>query len=167
MNERLDILNGIARQKLELLDGIYNLSLQADGYVNEDEVERLNNVFEAKRDLMNRIDSLDERFLQLFGELKAELGVSSIDELRRSQSPGLDELWGNTANIIAQIQKISALDIKVNEKIEELREHVSADLTRLRKQKNISSLYGNDRPKEKNRAARPRPSAGARFDIKN
>ena len=137
-------INIIMRRKLALLHEIYALSEQASGYINEADIERLGNIIADKQELIDSADHADRMFLAEFANLKAQLGIASMEELRVSQSPQLGELRRNTAEIFAMIEKIYTLDENINRGILKLREDITADLTRIRKQKHISSLYSND-----------------------
>ena len=146
--ENIDIsvrkMNDIMQRKLSLLYEMRNLSEQAYNYVSEDTIEPLNNIIEQKQAVIDEIDTLDDVFLTEFNSLKTGLGLSTIQELEDNKSPQLKNLRMNTADILDIMQKIAALDDKFNKSLIKLRENVSADLARIRKQKQVSGMYEND-----------------------
>lgn len=137
-------MNDIMQRKLSLLYEMRNLSEQAYNYVSEDTIEPLNNIIEQKQAVIDEIDTLDDVFLTEFNSLKTGLGLSTIQELEDNKSPQLKNLRMNTADILDIMQKIAALDDKFNKSLIKLRENVSADLARIRKQKQVSGMYEND-----------------------
>ena len=158
-------MNVILRRKLTSLREIKNLSEQAFGYINEEDIELLNNTIEAKQKLIHEVDHLDKLFLMEFDKLKSDLGLASIEDLHMSQSPELGELRGNTAEILGLLQKIFSFDEKINREVAKLREGITAELTRIRKQKHISTLYSNDGTRRQHNES-PDYSAKPAFDTK-
>ena len=166
INESVRQINNVMKRKLSLLYEMHNLSAKAYNYISEDSVEPLNNIFEAKQELIHEIDQLDRVFLDGFEQLKSGLGLSSIADLRQPQSPQLKDLQLNTAEIMDLMQKIGDLDAKLNQKIVKLREDIAADLTRIRRQKQVSGFYSNDNTRRQ-KDDQPDMSAPPNFDKKN
>ena len=162
----------ISRRKLALLDEMRYLSEKALGFVGEDDIDALENVVNAKQGLINEIDFLDEKFLIEYNDFKTAPGagvtlppVQTGDPGRIALSP-LEELKGVTAEILDALQKINDADKLFNAAVGKLRENISFELTRIRKQKDISALYGNGGPGRRKREASDlngKPS----FDAKN
>jgi hypothetical protein len=144
INGLIQSINLTMRRKLSLLYEIFNHSNLAFGYVSEDSVEQLANVFSEKQEMIYEIDYLDRKFLNEFEGLKAAVGISSMEELRVGDNGRLADLRLNTSEIMDILKKIDALDQKVNQKIAKLREDVAADLVRIRRQRHISGIYGSD-----------------------
>ena len=159
------VMNGIMRRKLSLLRDMLNLSEQAGNYIGEDSVESLNNIMDAKQELILEIDRLDKNFLNEFDMLKTNLNISSIEELRTSQSPELADLQSNTSEILGLLNKINALDKKINSSVVKLREDIASDLNRIRRQKQISSLYSGDGSQRSKNESANRPVL-SNFDTK-
>jgi hypothetical protein len=141
------------RRKLSLLYEMHSLSEQANNYISEECVESLGNIVDAKQELIAEVDRLDKLFLDDYGVLKAELGLSSIEELQGVAPPPLRELRLNTAEIMDLLKKIEALDKRFNGGIKSLREDISADLARIRRQKQTSGIYANDGKQRKKSSA--------------
>ena len=139
-------MNGIMQRKLSLLYEMHNLSSQAYGYLSEDGVEPLGNIYEAKQALIDEVDHLDKLFLHEFENLKAGLGLTSIADLSGNGSPLLKELKLNTSEILGPLEKIEGLDSRLNLKILKMRDDIAADLARVRKQKQVSGTYSSDGP---------------------
>jgi len=166
INESVRLMNGIMGRKLTLLYEMQNLSEQAYNYISEECVEPLNNIIEAKQALIVEIDHLDRRFLLEFEQLKNDLGLSSIADLRRGESPLLKDLRLNTAEILDILQKLDELDTKLNQGIVKLRDDIAADLTRIRRQKQISGVYSNETP-GKNKKEQTEYNSAPGFDKRN
>ena len=148
LNESVRLMNDIMRRKLSLLHEMHSLSVQAYNHISEESVEPLNNIIEAKQALIVEIDHLDRRFLLEFEKLKTDLGLTSMADLRRGESPLLKDLRLNTAEILDILQKLDELDAKLNHGIVKLRDDIAADLARIRRQKQISGAYSNDTPRQ-------------------
>ncbi|MCL2057830.1 MAG: flagellar protein FlgN [Oscillospiraceae bacterium] len=161
-DESLRQMNDILKRKLSTMGDMYHISEQAYGYINEDDVERLNNMIEAKQELIREIDHLDGLFLIEFDKLKANLGLSTIDELRMSQSRQLSELRSNTADVMSMAGRIYDFDVKINHGVTKLRDDITAELTQLRRQKQISDLYTNDGTSSTRGSSGARGASGAR-----
>lgn len=165
INESVRHMNGTMRRKLSLLYEIYSLTGRAYNYVSEDGTEPLNNIIEAKQELILEIDTLDKRFLTDFDALKTELGVSSVAEVRPDNSPEFKELRDNTVEILDILKKLDSMDFKLNQKIKKFREEIATDLTRIRKQRQISGVYSND-PARKQKADASDNAAPSVFNLK-
>jgi len=171
----VELMNGIMRRKLSLLYEMHGLSEQAYGYVSEESLEPLGNIIEAKQELIREIDQLDRSFLFEFERLKSDLGLSSMEDLKKPQNPHLRDLQDNSAEIMGLLNKIDALDVKLNQGIVKLREDIAADLSRIRRQKQVSGMYSSDGERQqKGEQATgagygPRPAGGAAhvFDKRN
>lgn len=149
----VDKLNAISRRKLSLLYELFNISSQAVNYISEDSVGQLDNLYKAKQELINEIDSIDREFLLDFDRLKAELGVASIEEIPRSRYPRISDLHENVGEILDILRKIEKLDKKASDSIIKLRAAIADDLVRIRRQKQITGKYENDRVQAKDGAA--------------
>jgi len=155
--EPVQKMNGILRRKLSLLNEALYLSEQAYNYIDEDNIEPLNNLIESKQELTREIDHYDRLFLFEFDKLKSDLGISSINELGTIDELGLKELKQNTEKILELLKKIEALDAKFNQGIAKLRNDIAADLVRITCQKQISGMYSSDAVK------RLYPNDGAQY----
>ena len=131
-------------RKLSLLYEMRNLSEKALNYVDEESVERLNGIFDDKQELIYEIDRLDNIFLAEFNKLKSEYNLSSIEVLNPAKSPELENLRRHTEEIMDLLHKIETLDRNVNQRIAKLRQDITAELTRIRKQRHISDIYSGD-----------------------
>ena len=166
IGESVRHMNEIMRRKLASLRDIYNLSQQAYSYINEDDVERLYNVIDEKQKFINDVDHLDKQFLIEFNKIKSDLGIESFAELHLSQSPGLEELHKNTADILEMLQKIYDYDLKINSGAAKLREGITVELIRIKKQKHISEIYSNDGNRRHNNEPVDYIAASSTIDIK-
>ena len=137
-------MNAIMRRKITLLNDMRDLSEQAGNYIDEESVGLLQNLLDAKQELIREVDRLDRMFLTQFNDVKTMLGVSSLEELSLTYSPELGDLRDNTSAICDLLNKIYEFDKKFNGDIRKLRDSVAADLTRIRRQKQISRLYTNE-----------------------
>ena len=144
LEESTKRMNAIMSRKLTILHEIYGLSEQASGYINERDIERLNNIIDEKQLLIDRADGLDKLFLSESDALKSSLDLNSLEVLRISQTAQLKDLQNNTADILAMIKKLYDMEIDINCGILKLRDDITADLNRIRKQKQISALYSRD-----------------------
>ena len=165
MSDSVKYMNEIMKRKLSLLHEMHYLSTQAYGYVSEESVDSLSNIFEAKQALIQEIDILDKQFLKLFDGLKAGFGINSMAELRQDKSPGLSDLRANTSEILEMLKKLDALDSKLNISVEKLRGDVAADLNRIRRQKQISGVYSSDAVR-RDKKDQPEIAPHSSFDTK-
>lgn len=165
----VDKLNAISRRKLSLLYELYNISSQAVNYISEDSVEQLDNLYEAKQELIREIDSIDVQFLADFDRLKAGLGVASIEDIPRGKFPRISDLHENTGEILDILKKIESLDKRASDSIIKLRAAIADDLIRIRRQKNIVGKYEHDRtqPQHSNKGNKGISLYSPGFDIKN
>ena len=165
VNASVDRMNENMRRKLSLLYEMYSLSASAYNYIGEESVEPLNNIFDSKQLLILEADSLDKQFLEDFETMKTDLGISSLAEFQRGNYPGLRELRMNTDEILDILGKLQAIDANVKNGIARLRDNVADDLTRIRRQKQISGAYADD-PSRQGRDDRVEIKASPSFDRK-
>ena len=158
-------INDLMRRKLSLLYEFYHFTSDEYNYVREESIELLGTIIEDKQELINEIDYLDRKFLTEFSVLKEILGVSSLEELSGSGDDGLlNELKLNTKEIMDLLIKIDTLDKKVNAKIAKLRADLTLDLSRVQKQRHISTLYSGDKPKPNLSPGQNNAYTGSTFD---
>ena len=158
-------MNEIMRRKLSLLRDMLNLSEQANNYLGEENVDLLNNIIDAKQELIRDIDHLDKKFLIEFETLKTEQGISSMEELKMSLSTELPILRENTSAILDILNKIYAFEKKFNGGAVKLRDDIAAELNRIRRQKQINAFYSNDSPRRKKNEPANHPAFSS-FDKK-
>ena len=161
-------MNASLRRKLSLLRDMRELSEQAGNYLDEENVERLDNIIASKQALILEIDHLDKLFLNAFNAVKTDQGISALDELHPRHRAELTELRSNTSDILGLLQIIYDNDIKTYGDIVKLRELAASDLARIRSQKNISRLYSNagPGPAAGQKAERPFHYSPSGFDLK-
>jgi hypothetical protein len=135
------------KKKLSILYEIHTLTSHEYLFAHEDGIEQLGNILAEKQDKMDEIDNLDRKFLVEFDALKKELGVSSLEDIGEQEGVGFSELKTNTSDMLTTLKKIEELDKKVQTKIMKLREDISNDLTRIKKQKHVSSIYNAENTK--------------------
>jgi len=151
----LQRMNAALRRKLSLLRDMQSYSEQAGTFIDEDNVEQLGNVFIEKQGLIEEIDYLDRQFLSDFDGFKSDLGICSLDEiygpdsvrfggLRERNAAGLRDLRAYTSEILGLARKIESLESGVNKRIKKLRDDLTADLARIRRQKQVSGFYAGD-----------------------
>jgi hypothetical protein len=138
------------KKKLSLLYEIYNCTSQELVYSNEEGIEQLGNIIQEKQELISEIDYLDRKFLIEFEDVKKELGVSTLDSLVGSSDESFAALKLNTSEIVEILNKIDRLGKIVRAKVVKLREDLSQELTKLKKQKHVSQIYGSEKPKGAN-----------------
>ena len=126
---------------------LYNHTLQEHIYASEDGVDLLSTVLKEKQDLMSEIDYLDRKFLVGFSDLKKELGVSSLEEMERTDDKDFADLRLNTVEILDTLKKIDSLDKKVQQKITKLRNDITQDLAKIKNQRRASKVYAEENAK--------------------
>jgi hypothetical protein len=67
--------------------------------------------------------------------------------------------------ILDILKKLDSMDFKLNQKIKKFREEIATDLTRIRKQRQISGVYSND-PVRKQKADASDNAAPSVFNLK-
>ena len=140
-------LNLIMKKKLSILYQIYNCTSQEYGYANEDGIEQLGILIEEKQGMISEIDYLDRKFLVEFEDLKQELGIDSLDNIDGEGNEELTVLKLNTTEILEILNKIDDLDKKVQTKVSKLREDLAQELTKIKKQKDVSKIYNTENAK--------------------
>ena len=167
INDIVSSINELMRRKLSLLFEFYRYTSDEYDYVREESMEQLGSIIVEKQEIINEINFLDRKFLVDFSSLKERLGISSLDELKnRGEYGSLTELKLNTKEIMNVLSKIDTLDKKVNAKIAKLRTELTSDLTRIQKQRNISTLYSGDKPKKNVSPGQKNVYSGSSFDRK-
>jgi hypothetical protein len=140
-------MNSIMQKKLSILYEIHNLTSLEYNYTYEDGIEQLGNILAEKQEMIYEIDYLDQKFLMEFDALKKELGVSSLEDVGEQDGEGFSELKSNTSDMLDTLKKIEKLDKKVQMKIMKLRGDISQELTRIKKQRHVSSIYNAENAK--------------------
>ena len=169
INELVVSINDLMRRKLSLLYEIYRYTSEEYLYVQEESMEQLGAVLADKQELISEIDYLDRKFLTDFSALKELLGIASFEELKAGEHGNrglLSELKLNTKEIMEILTKIDAQDKKVTAKIAKLRDDLTMELVRIRKQRNISTVYSGDKPQRNISPGQNNTYTGSTFDSK-
>jgi len=161
---RMDAIGDIQERKLALLGRMCAISESESLYATEDGVECLGNVLQERQGLISDIDHLDRRFLAEFEALKRALGVETLEEADASALGGSDRaeaMRRRTEKTVGLLRRIEAADRVSSARVAALRDSLAQDIVRLRKQRHINSIYGNEAAARGRKGRAAAPAAGA------
>lgn len=100
----------LSKDKKKYLREILKLTKDQKTFIENEDMDDINNTISEKEKLMSTIDLLDLNFLSLYNEVKELEGVKSIDEINSSKYSNLRDLKEVIGNINILISNISLID---------------------------------------------------------
>lgn len=108
--EYIQRLTENSEKKLKLLKELLLLTQNQTNAIQNENVENLNKLIDAKQSRLDEIDKIDEEFNVYFLRLKQFLKIKTLDEIKDQSIKGVKELQMVVSNVINIIKEISDLD---------------------------------------------------------
>ncbi|MBU5436597.1 flagellar protein FlgN [Tissierella sp. MSJ-40] len=140
----IDTMVALSKEKNELLLEILQLTKLQKDLIEKEDMEELNYVLDKKDKIMLEIDKIDVSFLTLYGQLKREENIDSLDEINTDKYPNLKDLKEVVAEVTSTLMSISLLDEKNNKSIRESLEKTKLELRRVKKGKIAYKGYNTE-----------------------
>lgn len=134
-------LTEISQKKYKLLQDMFILTGEHAKTINQEGIERLDKIIEAKQNLIEQIDKLDEEFNVYFSRLKQSLGIKSFDELKGPGFKGMEELQASVKQVMALIGEISQLDEQNNKNARILLNNLGDEIKKINQGKKVNMAY--------------------------
>lgn len=131
----IDTMVALSKEKNELLLEILQLTKLQKDVIEKEDMEELNYILDKKDKIMLEIDKIDVSFLTLYGQLKREENIDSLDEINTDKYPNLKDLKEVVGEVTSTLMSISLLDEKNNKSIRESLEKTKLELRRVKKGK--------------------------------
>ena len=144
MEEKLvQELIGLSKEKANYLTNILDLTKEQKRIINEENMERLNQIIEKKS---KEIDKLDVSFIMKLSQLKKENNIGDLNEIDTKKYPNLKELKEVVAQITSILMAISIVDKENNKALEEGLEKVKLNLKKVKEGKKAYKGYNKSIP---------------------
>lgn len=128
-------------KKLNLLENILRLTREQSEVINEDFIDRLEDLVRLKQADIDEIDKIDEGFNVYYEMFKRQLKIKNLDDYRGVEIAGIKELQKNIGNIMSTLKQISDMEGKNKEKITQLMDHIGGELKKLKMGKRVNNAY--------------------------
>lgn len=143
--ECIQILNDLLTQKYNLLENMLDITKLQSQAIVEDDVDELDKLIRGKQTIINNIDRLDEKFNEVFYELKNKSGVDgncdSSDILGYLDKAESEKLKTNTGKILSIINEIIELEKENNKKLHNSMDHYRNQMKNINVGKKALSVY--------------------------
>lgn len=130
--EKIDELISISEEKAKLLENMRQYTIVQKEYIEEEDMDSLNENLDDMDNLIKRIDKLDLSFINIFYQIKKEENVENIDELNVEQYPNLKELKEIVTEISSTLMALSLLDKENNKNMKQKLEATKMELKKVK-----------------------------------
>lgn len=134
-------LQEIFDKKHELMCELNRLTREQSLVITEEGLDELDKLIEKKQAVIDQMIALDEEFDVCFQNLKKELGVNSLDELKGFEIKGIRELQQTISKIMDIVKETIALEKENSAKAKKLLEAFGNEIKKLNQGKRASSAY--------------------------
>lgn len=147
IDSNIKFLVEISKQKYAMLEELYSITKSQNISIKNQTIDILMKEISSKQELMDSIDKLDMEFYSKYRDLKLELKINSLEDVKIAEYPKLQELKDITANIMSMLKDIDEQDKKnkgiLNQDIDKIKNEFKEVKTTLKNTKKIYSGYGN------------------------
>lgn len=137
----IERLTEISRKKLELLNGMLDLTRQQSQALEDNDVELLENLVTRKQVIIDEVILLDDEFDVCFKSLKKALNVETFDELAGKEITGVRELQNVVGQLVSIMHQISHMEKKNNEGAATLLKSFGDEIKKLNQGKKAALAY--------------------------
>lgn len=131
-NEIILKMQQLLDEKKEALVIIYDLTLKQKEDIETCNGDNLEKFIDKKQEQIDKIDSIDKLFNNVFEKLKMELKVDALDELNLDLYPGLKIIKSQILDITELGRKTIDLEILNKNKLDILINEIKKDIKRVR-----------------------------------
>lgn len=136
-------------EKQEILKDLLRFTVQQKELLALEEVDldAFTVLLQERGSLMERADAVDESFMEAFLELKATLGIDSLDQLAGGQLPPgqVQSLQKSVAGVQHLVQAIQQVDTENREVMKKYMGSLKSEITRVQQGKKAIHGYANTR----------------------
>lgn len=140
-NQHIDDLNQIIEQKLALFEEIYNITVAQQKEIVENEANNIDVLVQQKQQVIDKIDKLDQDFINGYKMLKEELGIDSLELIDTNKHPEMKNIKDHIKSIMGMAHKIMELENSNKEKLDSIFQNVKAELRHIKAGKRSVKAY--------------------------
>ncbi|ADL42238.1 hypothetical protein COB47_0933 [Caldicellulosiruptor obsidiansis OB47] len=107
-------LVSLLEEKEKLVDRFLTLTSLQQEYILNDNFDELSKIVDEKADLIERINKIDDQFMDEFENIKVKKGIKSFDEITDIDKETGILLKSLTSSILQKLQVIKDIDEKNN-----------------------------------------------------
>lgn len=145
IDSNIRFLVEISKQKYAMLEELHSITKSQNISIKNQTIDILMKEISSKQEIMNSIDKLDIEFYSKYKSLKKELKISSLEEVKVSEYPKLQELKDITASIMSMLKDIDQQDKKnkgiLNKDIDKIKSEFKQVKNNISNSKKIYSGY--------------------------
>lgn len=140
-NQLINDLNQIIEKKLELFHEMYKITVSQQKDIEENEADNIEVLVQQKQQVIDKIDKLDESFVEGFNKLKKEFQLDSVDLIDTNKYPEMINIKNHIKSIMGIAHKIMELENSNRIKLENIFQSVKEELKQLNKGKRSLRAY--------------------------
>ncbi len=106
----IDRMIQLSKDKKTYIRDILKLTKEQRVFIENEDMDGINNIIAEKEKLMASVDLLDIQFLSLYNEVKESEGIKSLDQIDGIKYKNLNQLQEVIGNINILLSNISVID---------------------------------------------------------
>lgn len=142
--ENINSLINLSKDKKNMLEEILRQTEKQTDLIINDKLDEMEILLEEKQKIMNEIDLLDMRFLEIYNDIKSTEKIDSIHHIDINKYSNLKELKNIVKSINSILDKISKLDKENTSKMKESLESVRSNIKNVKNGKKAYKGYNKN-----------------------
>jgi len=137
----IDRLVEITDKKYAQLEEILRITNDQTACINTDGISGLEKLIEAKQQVIDNINKLDDEFEVYFVRLKSVIKVNSLDEIKNQKIPGTDILKNSVGRVLGILAQIDQIEKTNNQNAKKVLIDIGNDIKTLNIGKRANNAY--------------------------
>ncbi|WP_130805955.1 flagellar protein FlgN [Senegalia massiliensis] len=145
MEVKIEKLNSLLSDKKILLEDFFKLTIVQKKLIENNDIDKLNRIINNKENLIEKINGLDVKFLEIYNNIKEIEGIDDLSQLSIDKSY-LVKLKELTSKCEKLMKSIKAQDDENNTMIKSEFEDIKKNLREIKRGKTTTNKYYNKMP---------------------
>jgi len=137
----METLIELSEDKYSFLENVYKLTCEQTGAIEEEDIDKLNELIDRKQLEINNIQSSDIKFEKIVDEIKLVYSINSLDELQVCCDE-VKRIQYVISMVMNKVKQIREVEIKNRELLSKSKDELEEKMSKLKSGKKAVSGYG-------------------------
>lgn len=141
VEEVMEKLIEISKDKSDILDEIYFLTIEQSKVIEQEDIEKLNELIDKKQVMINKAQDLDSQFEKIVDELKLVYDVKKLAEIDICKKE-VSKIQIVVKAIMDKVKLIRQIEMGNSSLLREMKDNMERKITAIKNGKKAVSNYG-------------------------